>query len=105
MASKRVVFKNNFGKCKVAPVGFSVTTMFFGSFVPAVRRDFRGLFIMWLSYPFTLGIALLAWPFIYNKMYIKSLVQNGYVATDFIGTSKSEVEAIIGMEIQETKVP
>ena len=69
---------SNTGVIKNVKIGFSWTTLFFGGFVPLVRGDLKWFVIMWISAALTLGIAWIIWPFFYNKIYIKDLIEKGY---------------------------
>lgn len=82
MAYATLTFKNTHnGQTRLAPVGFSWTTFFFGFFVPLLRKDWVGAVIQFALSTITMGISCLVFPFIYNKMYIKSLVSDGFVVT------------------------
>ncbi|MGL5189100.1 MAG: HrgC protein [Cetobacterium sp.] len=73
-----VRFKNNIGMVKQSKVGFSWTTFFFGFFPALFRGDFKYFLIQLLLAPLTLGFSSLVFMFIYNKLYIKDLLANGY---------------------------
>lgn len=70
--------------------GFSWTFFFFGLFVPLIRGDLKWAVIMFLLQSvigfFTLGIGAfvvsLIFAFIYNKIYIKGLLEKGYRPTE-----------------------
>lgn len=63
---------------KNAPVGFSWTVLFFSFLVPLLRKHYSGV-VFWLVLSvLTFGLALLFFPFIYNKEYIKHLISKGY---------------------------
>lgn len=72
---------NKTGLLKNCQLGFSWTTLFFGFFVPLFRGDIIFASIMLIS---TLIIPFLwiIFPFIYNKCYIKSLLEKGYYPAD-----------------------
>lgn len=81
-----VKLKNEAGIVKEVKVGFSWTTFFFG-FIPAlIRGDLKRAVIMFvtalLAAVFTLGFG--AWipgiifSFVYNKIFIKGLLEKGY---------------------------
>ena len=63
---------------KEVKVGFSWTTFFFGAFPALFRGDWKWFFIMLLVAFFTFGFSWLVFPFIYNKLYLKDLIKNGY---------------------------
>lgn len=73
-----VNLKNSAGVVKVAALGFSWKTFFFGPLVPLFRGDFKGLLLMLLTDICTVGLFYLIWPFIYNKVYTKSLLNRGF---------------------------
>jgi len=70
------------GVLKNAPVGFSWTIFFFSFWVPLIRGDIKwfimGVFITFLT--FGLGYFIIS--FIYNKAYIKDLMEKGYLPAD-----------------------
>lgn len=77
-----IIMKNDNGLAKGVKVGFSWTTLFFG-FCPALfRGDLKWAVIMFLVSCVTFGISLLVFPFIYNKLYIKELIEKGYKPGD-----------------------
>ncbi len=67
---------------KKAPVGFSWTVFLFGFFPPIFRGDWKwGLIILVLAIC-TFGMANLIFMFIYNKLFIQSLLDQGYASID-----------------------
>lgn len=77
-------------KTKQTKLGFSWTFLLFGWFVPLLRGDWKWFFITFigtivLGY-LTSGIAVLiiqiAFSVIYNKLYIKDLLQSGFKPSD-----------------------
>ena len=70
------------GLIKEAKAGFSFTSLFFGVFAPLFRGDFKGFFLQFVLAIFTGGLSWLVVPFIYNKRYIKRLIEKGYVAAN-----------------------
>ena len=67
---------------KSVKVGFSWTTFFFG-FLPALfRGDWKWSLIMLVVSSITLGLSNLVFPFFYNKMYIRDLLEKGYKPMD-----------------------
>ncbi len=70
------------GLIKESPVGFSWTTFFFGFFVPIFRGAWLLAIICILVSVVTVGIAWLVFPFIINKLYIKHLLESGYIPKD-----------------------
>jgi len=81
MAYTTITFENpNTGAMKVAPVGFSWTTFFFGFFPALFRGDWKWAIIMLILLILTGGLAVLVFMFIYNKLYIKDLIKSGYKA-------------------------
>lgn len=74
-----VRLKNDIGMVKEAKIGFSFTTFFFGTFVPALRGDWKYAGIMVVCSMITCGISTLVFPFVYNKLYIKELLMKGFL--------------------------
>ena len=82
--------KNDAGVMKNVKVGFSWTTFFFGFFPALFRGDLKWAAIMFITAAavgaFTLGFG--AWipgiifSFIYNKIFIKELLEKGYRPAD-----------------------
>lgn len=75
MAFDRLTLKNpNTGEIKVAPIGFSWTTLFFG-FIPALlRSDWKYALIQFAVACVTFNFSQLVFPFVYNKLYFKDLI-------------------------------
>lgn len=82
----KVSLKNSAGVSKNVKVGFSWTTFFFGFFPALIRGDLKWAIIM-LILSVTVGIFTIgfgAWipgiifSFVYNKIYIKELLEKGY---------------------------
>ncbi|SDC36174.1 hypothetical protein SAMN05421734_10735 [Pelagirhabdus alkalitolerans] len=74
--------KHPSGLVKETKVGFSWTVFFFGFFPPFFRGDWKwGLIILILS-SFTFGLSNIVFWFIYNKLYIKDLLEAGYSPAD-----------------------
>lgn len=83
MNLKEIIFTNEYtGQYKTAPLGFSWTTLFFGCFPALLRSDWKWGAIQFVLAVVTSGISWLVMPFIYNKMYIKDLLNKGFVPTD-----------------------
>jgi len=82
----KVVLKHETGMLKEVKKGFSWTVFFFGLFVPLIRGDLKWLAILFILQ--LLGGAIItvigAWivsfifAFVYNKVYIKDLLEKGY---------------------------
>lgn len=64
---------------KNCKVGFSWTMFFFGLFVPIVRGDLKWTFFSLVLMFITFGLFWFILPFFYNKVYIKDLLEKGYV--------------------------
>lgn len=75
---------------KECPTGYSWTTFFFGIFVPLLRGDIKWAGILFalcfLVALVTAGFGACFIPpvfaFFYNKLYIKEVLEKGYVAAD-----------------------
>ena len=67
---------------KSVKVGFSWTTFFFGFLPPLFRGDWKWSLIMLVASSITLGLSNLVFPFFYNKVYIRDLLEKGYKPLD-----------------------
>ena len=83
---------------KQAPVGFSWTVFFFSFFPPLFRGDFKWGIIILILQLITFGLSALVFMFIYNKLYIQSLLEQGYTSVDSDAVL-SPIEANLGMKI------
>lgn len=82
MAYATIEFKHPMsGGIKSAPVGFSWTTFFFGFFPALFRGHWPGFALMLAVWIFTGGIGCIVMAFLYNKLYIKHLIGDGYKVT------------------------
>ena len=82
MEFRKVSFTNPMtGQMRRAPIGFSFTVLFFGCFPPLFRGDFKWAFIMAALFFLTFGISHFIFMFIYNKLYITDLVNQGFKVT------------------------
>ena len=73
---------NTSGVLKEAPIGFSWTTLFFTIFPALFRGDLKWTFVQLLLLCVTFGASSLVMPFVYNKIYVKNLLESGYVPAD-----------------------
>lgn len=87
------------GQTREAPVGFSWTTLFFGGFVPLVRSDWKWALISFLLSVVTAGVSWLIFPFVYNKLYIRSLVENGFEAKEANGETLAALSNRLGIAL------
>jgi len=99
MAHSTIVLEK-FGLRKECPIGFSWTTLIFG-FWPAL---FRGQVIMGLIMLIlqicTLGLSVLIFPFIYNKLYLNFRLEGGYEFVSVSGKKgREEIEAELGIKL------
>lgn len=99
----RVRLKNDAGVVKEVKIGFSWTTFFFGFFPALFRGDLKWAAIMFITAvavgAFTAGLG--AWvpgiifSFIYNKIYIKELLEKGYRPADEFAQTTLQSKGII----------
>ena len=73
------------GLIKEAPVGFSWTTLFFGFFPALIRGDMKWAVIIFAATFVTFGLAGIVFAFIYNRLYIQSLVEKGFKIKNYSG--------------------
>lgn len=86
----KATLKGNNGLVKEVKVGFSWTTFFFGFFPALFRGDLKWAAIMFIislvlgSFTFGFGglVSGIVFAFIYNKIFIKELLEKGYEPAD-----------------------
>ena len=78
----KINLKNSVGVNKQVKLGFSWTMLFFGIIVPLFRGDFKWTIITMLVSLVTVGLGWFVFPFIYNKIYIKELLEAGWIPGD-----------------------
>ena len=101
MAYDTIYFQNpTTGQLREAPVGFSWTLFFFGCFPAFFRSDWKWGFLMFLLALVSFGLSWLIFPFIYNKLYIKDLVNNGYKVKSIAKGSKESLELKLGLRLE-----
>ena len=100
MAHNTIYFENlHTGQMREAPVGFSWTVLFFGSLPPLFRGDWKWACLTLLCAMITLGLSHFVFIFIYNKIYIKELINDGFkVKSIKIGTI-SQLESILNVRL------
>lgn len=76
---------NPFGAIRTVKVGFSWTMLFFGFLVPLVRGDWKWVIISLVLDAVTCGLSWFVFPFIYNKVYIKGLIEKGWLPVNEAG--------------------
>ncbi|WP_198289579.1 hypothetical protein [Paracoccus sp. N5] len=82
-----------------APVGISWTTLFFG-FIPALlRSDWVGAVIQLVIAFITFGLSGLIFMFLYNKMYLKRLLNEGFEVTGGTG-DVDYIQQRLGLQLQ-----
>jgi hypothetical protein len=101
MAFDTLILKNPAtSEIKRAPVGFSWTFFFFGSFVPLFRADWKWLVITAVIALCTFGFSTLVFCFIYNKLYIKDLVlSSGFKVQSSENGDVQLASANVGLEL------
>ena len=92
MAFATITFENESGIVKDAPVGFSWTTLFFGFFPALIRGDWLWAVIIFAATLVTFGLAGFVFGFIYNRLYIQSLLKQGFKVRNYSG-DKALIEA------------
>lgn len=78
----KIYLRNSAGLIKQVKLGFSWTMLFFGIFVPLFRGDLKWTILSLILVIITSGLAWLFLPFVYNRMYIKSLLEKGWYPAD-----------------------
>lgn len=78
----KVFMRNSYGAMKQVKVGYSWTVLFFGFFVPLIRGDWKWAILMLIVAVCSAGIAQVILSFTYNKIYIKDLIEHGWLPAD-----------------------
>jgi hypothetical protein len=100
MAFTKLVFENPLtGQMREAPVGFAWTVLFFGFFPPMFRGDWKYCLIMFLCMFLTWGLAGLVFMFIYNKLYIKELIGQGFKVSSTPYPDIEHLNAKLGLRL------
>jgi hypothetical protein len=94
---KLVMENPNTGIVKKAPVGFSWTTLFFSGFPALFRGDIKWFFIQVLLC--WTGISFIIFAFIYNKIFIKKLLESGYKVKDVEGGTFEDAKTKLGINL------
>ncbi len=79
MAGTKLIFKNpRTENIKAVPTGFSWAVLLFGFLIPLHRKDWLWSIGILASQIATAGLAAIPFAFLYNKLYIRKLIKNGY---------------------------
>ena len=89
------------GIVKTAPVGFSWTTLFFSGLPALFRGDIMWCFIQLLIACFTALISNIIFAFIYNKIYIKKLLEKGFKVKDVEGGTLEDAKKKLGVNLPQ----
>jgi hypothetical protein len=87
------------GQVRSAPIGFSWTTFFFGPFPALFRSDYKWAIIILILALITFGVSNLAFIFMYNKLYFKELIANGFKVKSIINSNADQLRAKLQMDI------
>lgn len=98
--------KNDAGITNEVKVGFSWTTFLFGFFPALFRGDLKWAAIMFIfaaivgafTFGFGAWIPGIIFSFVYNKIYIKELLEKGYRPADENAKSVLQMHGIISPE-------
>lgn len=92
---------------KTAPLGFSVTSLFFGPWVFAWRHDYL-MISLWLlmaaalilvNFPWLLFPVYTVQAFFYNRMYLNRLLKSGWRMRGWQGMGLEEIEFKLGIKL------
>ena len=83
----KINMKTPTGIVKQVKLGFSWTMLFFGVFVPLFRGDIKWFLITLLAAMLTCGVAWFVFPFFYNKVYIKDMIEKGWLPADEVAAA------------------
>lgn len=100
MAYAKITMENpQTGIIKIAPVGFSWTMFLIGPIVAFVRGDVKGGFVVLLLLGVTYGASNLVCPFLYNKLYIKRLLKQGFKVVSVEGSDIETLRLKLGINL------
>ncbi len=99
MAFAAINFEKS-GLIKEAPVGFSWTTLIFGFFPALIRNDLKWAIIIFAAALVTFGLAIIVFAFIYNRLYIESLVEKGFKVKNYSG-NKILIEKKVNIKLKK----
>ena len=91
----------NTGFSKVAPLGFSWTTFFFGAWVPLLRGETGEAFKTVALSVITLGIYNLFFSASYNKQYIQRLLMQGFQPANDQTMNMLQMNGIMVQQMQQ----
>ena len=85
MAFTTLILEDKNKVIKKAPIGYSWTTLFFWFFVPLIRGAYLHTIVILLIGAITSLIAwLIIFPFLYNKIYLESLIKKGFKPKKYV---------------------
>jgi len=95
-----VTFENSTtGQIKEAPIGFSWTVLLFGFFPPIFRGDWKWAIIMLIIASLTMGASNFVFMFMYNKLYIKDLISDGYKVKSVNAGTVDTASHAVGLDL------
>lgn len=95
--SKLILQHPTTGIIKTAPLGFSWTTLFFGGLPALFRGDFKWFFIQLLLSCLLIPAAV--FPFLYNRIYLRSLLERGFKVQSTGGERIEDLNARLGVRL------
>lgn len=103
--AKKVMMKHpQNGVIKKGFYGFSWTYLFFGWFVPLFRGELGVAVLHFVLAVLSCGVAQLIFCFLYNKQYMRRLLENGYRFADRPEVN-SAAAVSLGVDLSIAAVP
>jgi len=97
----KITFKNpNTHQIRIAPIGFSWTCFFFTIFPAAFRGNWKWFFLQLVILISSCGLSVFVFPFIYNKLYAKDLVMDGFKVLKIECDTMELAVAILGLPLE-----
>ncbi|GGK38631.1 hypothetical protein GCM10011322_27090 [Salinarimonas ramus] len=99
------------GHVRIAYVGFSWTTLFFGMFPALLRGHILAALVMAIAPFLTFGLSWLVFPFFYNSWHRSWLANRGYGAAGAYGmpgiaaNNTNTVQPVINVHIDNSARP
>lgn len=100
----------NTHRIKTAPIGFSMTSLFFGPWVCAWRHDYF-MIAAWVVMALCLAVMGMIWAlfclypvqaWLYNKIYLQRLLNSGWRVRGWEGRGLEEIEFKLGFKLART---
>lgn len=87
------------GITRTAPVGFNWRLLQFGALLPLYQREWKLSLLVITGGALTFGVSNVLVAFFYNKLYVRSLVADGFLARGTEEGSIDQIETHLGLKL------